>query len=193
MKTISVFGCPQINVCWSVYRGKTDRLEDFRRPHTRVWGWLMGRDNAWPLSVAVDDMGRVRMTLPPVIDPVVGGGLRGRRTHLTAGAYGLRLLWVKGEASNRALIETGRRNFTEIRNAILLVDDEDHIMPAGKMLDVSSVAATYGYDGLDAWEMAVMSGDTRLPKLEWLARLSRVVNSEGDTGGCEDGGASWVD
>lgn len=188
MKTVSIYGCPQIRVAWSVYRGRTDCLEDFKRDKVKVWGWLVGRDNAWPLSATVDVLGRVRFTLPPVIDPVG----KWRNTRLTPGAYDLKLLWVKGHAVSSALVETGRRNYTEVRNALLLVDDDEHRWPLNGVLEVSSAAATYGYDGLDAWEMAVMHGDTILPKLEWIARLSKVVNGESVVdGGCDCAG--WVD
>lgn len=124
------------------------------------------------MDCSVDSAGRITSS--------IGSGL-------AEGTYSLQLVWVKNwmrpyvKGGGFANPDHSSRSdcFTLTRKDMLFTitnqSSEAEVMTGSTALfRFRTSAASYGYDGLSAWEVAVMRGTTTLPEDEWVANLSEM-------------------
>lgn len=137
---------PVARLEWSVYKGASGVLEDFDRAD--VFLWFVGAGNKFLVECTTED-GVIKAVIP---------------NWLPVGVYGVKAMWVKDVCYKRCL--------SEVQKVFAVTDDPSEATPViGEkcVIKVKSCSATYGYDGLSAYEMAVLEGKTQLSEEEWVA------------------------
>lgn len=166
----------RINLSWTISRGASKVKEDFRR--SSLFVFLTSNNEQIPLNYTLSE-NVITATLP---------------TELPEGVYGLLAVWFKSasnpfEGGNDAgLPPLGRMSRSQVDDlfGITVVSNEaDYSESSAVNIEVRSMVATYGYDGLSAYEIAVISGQTALRQSEWVSnitelneRLSEIENAE---------------
>lgn len=166
----------RINLSWTISRGASKVKEDFRR--SSLFVFLTSNNEQIPLNYTLSE-NVITATLP---------------TGLPEGVYGLLAVWFKSacnpfEGGNDAsLPPLGRMSRSQVDDlfGITAVSNEaDYSESSSVNIEVRSMVATYGYDGLSAYEIAVISGQTALRQSEWVSnitelneRLSEIENAE---------------
>lgn len=141
----------QITVRWTIYRGFSKQPEDFTR--ARVVCMLSSSDNKFPVNVDVagEACGQHLLITVPA--------------GLPAGVYAIEAVWTKNE---------GRSVARSRRDAVLAVtpnpeESTDHgAATTATILNIKSSAATFGYDGLSAYELALLKGMTTESENTWV-------------------------
>ena len=162
----------KIDIEWSVKKGVGNEAEDFSRSTVSLF--LFSDENRWTVPCTADYTGTVRAELPET---------------LPEGVYSLELIWVKND---RSINET--RCIQRTRKTCVFVIDAAAVLPASAQsralpglpdippieapdpiptVKMVTVAAPYGYDGLSAYESAVLRGKTNLSEEEWLEAASK--------------------
>lgn len=166
----------RINLSWTISRGASKVKEDFRR--SSLFVFLTSNNEQIPLNYTLSE-NVITSTLP---------------TGLPEGVYGLLAVWFKSacnpfEGGNDvSLPPLGRMSRSQVDDlfGITAVSNEaDYSESSSVNIEVRSMVATYGYDGLSAYEIAVISGQTALRQSEWVSnitelneRLSEIENAE---------------
>lgn len=155
-----------IRVNWTIQRGASRVQEDFRRASLFVF--LIGRDNVYPVNYTLEDN---------VIKAVIEPGL-------PEGVYGLKAIWYKDSLSpmEKVYLHNGKCPYTYGRESQSRVDhvfgitalsEESESSPENTLyIDITTAVATYGYDGLSAYEIAVLSGHTTASQDAWVGNLA---------------------
>lgn len=157
-----------ISIEWSVFRSR-GVLEDFR--DSKLYVWLCGASDRYPIAVDVANPLAVRVP-----------------ADLPVGDYSLVLMWSK--QNYQTLIRNGKMVDdalckTKIDGVFALVDVGESPEVANLntvQLRCSSLTEVYGYDGLDAYQIAVVRGFAG-SESEWLKsqRHVKVLDQEGDS------------
>ena len=160
MVSVYVKNQPQIRIKWAIYKGGQVK-ENLDAAKLKVW--LVSRLNRIPLSVSCDSKGNITAELPT----------------LEAGVYGLKAIWFKDY--NNPL---PKRGMSEVQ-LVLSVQSaltEDCISDDITIAVKSEVNTSYGYDGMDAYELAVFRGTTEASEEDWLNSrgVTATVQGEGD-------------
>lgn len=137
---------PVVKLAWVIYKGSSWVLEDFSR--ARVNLWIVGACNKWLVACTAID-GVIHAEIP---------------RSLPVGVYGVRAMWVKNDCCCK-------RTQSEVNHAFMVTNvpgDATPIEGDECVIHIKSWAATYGYDGLSAYEMAVLAGKTHLSEDEWM-------------------------
>lgn len=148
----------KINIEWTVMKGVGNEAEDFSRSAVALF--LFSEENRWAVPCVADYTGVVKAQLPET---------------LAEGVYSLDLIWVKNDGSVK-----GSRCIQRTRKPCVFVVDAGTQPPAGYegqpvTVEISTVAAPYGYDGLSAYEIAVLRDATTLDEQEWSKGLFNDV------------------
>lgn len=155
----------RINLSWTISRGASKVKEDFRR--SSLFVFLTSNNEQIPLNYTLSD-NVITATLP---------------TGLPEGVYGLLAVWFKSasnpfEGGNDAsLPPLGRMSRSQVDDlfGITAVSNEaDYSESSAVNIEVRSMVATYGYDGLSAYEIAVISGQTALRQSEWVSNITEL-------------------
>lgn len=155
----------RINLSWTISRGASKVKEDFRR--SSLFVFLTSNNEQIPLNYTLSE-NVIKATLP---------------TGLPEGVYGLLAVWFKSacnpfEGGNDAgLPPLGRMSRSQVDDlfAITAVSNEaDYSESSAVNIEVRSMVATYGYDGLSAYEIAVISGQTALRQSEWVSNITEL-------------------
>lgn len=157
-----------ISIEWSVFRSR-GVLEDFR--DSKLYVWLCGASDRYPIAVDVAN---------PLVVSVPAD--------LPVGDYSLVLMWSK--QNYQTLIRNGKMVDdalckTRLDGIFALVDVGESPEVANLntvQLRCSSLTEVYGYDGLDAYQIAVIRGFVG-SESEWLKsqRHVKVLDQEGDS------------
>ena len=157
-----------ISIEWSVFRSR-GVLEDFR--DSKLYVWLCGVSDRYPIAVDVANPLAVRVP-----------------ADLPVGDYSLVLMWSK--QNYQTLIRNGKMVDdalckTRLDGIFALVDVGESPEVANLntvQLRCSSLTEVYGYDGLDAYQIAVIRGFAG-SESEWLKsqRHVKVLDQEGDS------------
>ena len=155
----------RINLSWTISRGASKVKEDFRR--SSLFVFLTSNNEQIPLNYTLSE-NVITATLP---------------TGLPEGVYGLLAVWFKSacnpfEGGNDAsLPPLGRMSRSQVDDlfGITAVSNEaDYSESSAVNIEVRSMVATYGYDGLSAYEIAVISGQTTLRQSEWVSNITEL-------------------
>ena len=155
----------RINLSWTISRGASKVKEDFRR--SSLFVFLTSNNEQIPLNYTLSE-NVITATLP---------------TGLPEGVYGLLSVWFKSacnpfEGGNDAsLPPLGRMSRSQVDDlfGITAVSNEaDYSESSAVNIEVCSMVATYGYDGLSAYEIAVISGQTALRQSEWVSNITEL-------------------
>lgn len=147
---------PNIQVDWEIQRGP-GVLEHFGR--SSVYTFVVCRDNKIPVSNTIDDFGHIVFTLP---------------MDMPAGVWGLRAIWTKDEqdvlGNANAFVKVMR---SEIDNVLGVSHNiNEATITSDIRVKAKSQIASYGLNGLSAYELAVMKGKTSLSENEWIEAQS---------------------
>lgn len=148
----------KINLEWTVMKGVGNEAEDFSRSSVALF--LFSEQNRWTVPCVADYTGVVKAQLPET---------------LAEGVYSLDLIWVKNDGSVK-----GSRCVQRTRKPCVFAVDAGTQSPAGYegqpvTVEIRTVAAPYGYDGLSAYEIAVLRDATTLDEQEWSKGLFNDV------------------
>lgn len=155
----------RINLSWTISRGASKVKEDFRR--SSLFVFLTSNNEQIPLNYTLSE-NVITATLP---------------TGLPEGVYGLLAVWFKSacnpfEGGNDvSLPPLGRMSRSQVDDlfGITAVSNEaDYSESSAVNIEVRSMVATYGYDGLSAYEIAVISGQTALRQSEWVSNITEL-------------------
>lgn len=137
---------PVARLEWSVYKGASGVKEDFTGAN--VFFWMIGAGNRFLVDCTTED-GMIKAVIPSM---------------LPEGVYDLRAMWIKEE-------NCCKRSMSEVENAFGVTYDPEEATPVvgdSCTIKVKSCTATYGYDGLSAYEMSVLKGKTTMSEEEWI-------------------------
>lgn len=157
-----------IHVEWTVFKGKTLVHEDFSRALIKVF--LAGAGERYLLEAA-ECKGTLHFDCPE---------------GLPEGVYSLELVYVK----NMGNLKNGCYNDrcfmrSRIDNAFAVTEYQGEATYPGDddvTLEYKSQVASYGYDGLSAYEIAVLRGDWNGTEGDWVeSRLGVVLKQETGT------------
>ncbi len=141
----------QITLHWTVFRGVSACPEDFSR--SKVVCLLDSHSNKIPVGVEVVQGGKgsyLSLAVP---------------TGLSEGVYDLQAVWTKNEGRSiaRSRIDGA---FAVTQNAEESTDKGGASLET--VLRFHSSAGTYGYDGLSAYELALLKGLTTKSETKWV-------------------------
>lgn len=148
-----------ITITWKVFRGLSRNEEDFTRVNLlKVFLWERTHGRRFHVPSNVQD-NRITLYIPAGALP--------------PGVYNMDAIWIKNadsfpehpELNSRCVIRTRKDrafSITEYEEEAT-VAKEDTVK-----LNCETTVATYGYDGLSAYEIAVMRGDFNGSESEWL-------------------------
>lgn len=141
----------QITLHWTVFRGVSVCPEDFSR--SKVVCLLDSHSNKMPVSAEA-----VQGEKGQYLSVVVPSGL-------AEGVYDLQAVWTKNEGRSiaRSRIDNA---FAVTQNAAEATDKGGASLET--VLRFRSSAGTYGYDGLSAYELALLKGLTTKDETEWV-------------------------
>lgn len=166
----------KINLEWSVKKGIGNEAEDFSRATVSLF--LFNDENRWAVPCTADYTGLVKAELPETLEE---------------GVYSLELVWIKNDKSineTRCVQRTRKTCVFIIDSTVSLAADARDVSPMPDIppitvpgqpvtVKMTTVAAPYGYDGLSAYETAVMRGiQINISEKEWSEILYNYEASE---------------
>lgn len=153
-----------IRIEWTILKGISPIREDFSRATVKVF--LIGNREKYLLDVSTKD-GILKMEIPQ---------------GLPEGTYSIEAIWIKnrGIPDNRNICKSRKDNLFSITE---FEREATNIGEGVVVLKVKTSTATYGYDGLSSYELAVLRGDWNGTEGEWLKheRYVSVLDSRGDS------------
>lgn len=161
----------RINLSWTISRGASKVKEDFRR--SSLFVFLTSNNEQIPLNYTLGE-NVITATLP---------------TGLPEGVYGLLAVWFKSasnpfeggnDASLPPLGRMSRSQVDDLFGITAVPNEADYSESSAVNIEVRSMVATYGYDGLSAYEIAVISGQTALRQSEWVSNITELNERLGE-------------
>lgn len=165
-KTVYILEDRKIRVEWTILKGTSPVREDFRRALVKVF--LIGNCEKYLLE-ATADRGTLMIDIPEGLEP---------------GLYSLEAIWVKNAGHPGRHDRDLCRSMKQDLFAITEFEEEATNLPEGTVvLKAKSSTATYGYDGLSSYELAVLRGEWNGTEGEWLKhqRYVSVLDGRGDS------------
>lgn len=165
-KTVYILEDRKIRVEWTILKGTSPVREDFRRALVKVF--LIGNCEKYLLE-ATADRGTLMIDIPEGLEP---------------GLYSLEAIWVKNAGHPGRHDRDLCRSMKQDLFAITEFEEEATNLPEGTVvLRAKSSTATYGYDGLSSYELAVLRGEWNGTEGEWLKhqRYVSVLDGRGDS------------
>ena len=165
-KTVYILEDRKIRVEWTILKGTSPVREDFRRALVKVF--LIGNCEKYLLE-ATADRGTLMIDIPEGLEP---------------GLYSLEAIWVKNAGHPGRHDRDLCRSMKQDLFAITEFEVEATNLPEGTVvLKAKSSTATYGYDGLSSYELAVLRGQWNGTEGEWLKhqRYVSVLDGRGDS------------
>ena len=140
--------------------------EDFRRANVKVF--LIGNTEKYYLEATAED-GILKFDIPQGLEE---------------GTYGIEAIWVKNEGhlgmGNRSISRSKKERLFSITE---FEEEATNLGDGEVVLKFTSSTATYGYDGLSSYELAVLRGEWTGTEGEWLKhqRYVSVLDGRGDS------------
>lgn len=162
---VYIFKDRLIRVEWTIYKGISPVKEDFSRSNVKVF--LLGNREKYLLQARADK-GTLYVDIP---------------SGLEEGTYSIEAIWVKNMDhvfDTRSVCRSKKEDLFSITE---FEDEATNIGEGVVVLKVKTSTATYGYDGLSSYELAVLRGDWNGTEGEWLKheRYVSVLDSRGDS------------
>lgn len=187
----------QITIRWRIFRGVSEHLEDFSLANVKVM--LCNGANRFPCACTLQTESTTDTTdeVPGSLrqqpwNVTIGSSAHGYEhttpgagtpllittpidPQLPAGVYSIEAVWSKNN---------GRSVARSRRDAVLAVtanseESTDHgAATTATILNIKSSAATFGYDGLSAYELALLTGQTTKTQEEWIADAVETALNE---------------
>lgn len=162
---VYIFKDRLIRVEWTIYKGISPVKEDFSRSNVKVF--LLGSREKYLLQARADK-GTLYVDIP---------------SGLKEGTYSIEAIWVKNMDhvfDTRSVCRSKKEDLFSITE---FEDEATNIGEGVVVLKVKTSTATYGYDGLSSYELAVLRGDWNGTEGEWLKheRYVSVLDSRGDS------------
>lgn len=151
---------------WTIFKDRGLR-EDFSRA-SNVAFYLIGRE------------GR------ELIVPTGSNAFRFALPSLCEGVYSVEAIWLKNDT--KVATDLGRSVArTRVDGAFEITADTTKCKAVSSscVVHIKSMVAIFGYDGLDAYQLAVLRGRTTLSEGAWLAETESRLNALGDRIGQE--------
>lgn len=148
---------PVAKLKWDIFKGASGVQEDFH--DARLLFWFVSGLYKYRVEVAIHD-NSIECELPRFLPP---------------GVYGVKALWCK---------DWFKRSKSEVEKVFAITDVEGDATPvdgASFTIHIKSYVASYGYDGLSAYELALLKGvTTAATEEEWLAEVgNRAIDLAG--------------
>lgn len=162
---VYIFKDRLIRVEWTIYKGISPVKEDFSRSNVKVF--LLGNREKYLLQARADK-GTLYVDIP---------------SGLEEGTYSIEAIWVKNMGhvfDTRSVCRSKKEDLFSITE---FENEATNIGEGVVVLKVKTSTATYGYDGLSSYELAVLRGDWNGTEGEWLKheRYVSVLDSRGDS------------
>ena len=162
---VYIFKDRLIRVEWTIYKGISPVKEDFSRSNVKVF--LLGNREKYLLQARADK-GTLYVDIP---------------SGLEEGTYSIEVIWVKNMDhvfDTRSVCRSKKEDLFSITE---FENEATNIGEGVGVLKVKTSTATYGYDGLSSYELAVLRGDWNGTEGEWLKheRYVSVLDSRGDS------------
>lgn len=162
---VYIFKDRLIRVEWTIYKGISPVKEDFSRSNVKVF--LLGNREKYLLQARADK-GTLYVDIP---------------SGLEEGTYSIEVIWVKNMDhvfDTRSVCRSKKEDLFSITE---FENEATNIGEGVVVLKVKTSTATYGYDGLSSYELAVLRGDWNGTEGEWLKheRYVSVLDSRGDS------------
>lgn len=142
-----------LNISIDVFKGQSAVKEDLNRADLKVFLVRGVEKIRIPLNINIDSQGT----------------LKGSISHLPEGVYGIKAVWFKNGGRSPMYAERYQMfGITEYSNEATNPDSDTVLM----MIRLHT--ATYGYDGLDAYELSVLRGKTNLSEDKWLDMINNA-------------------
>lgn len=159
---IYIYKDRKIHIEWTIFKGTSPVTEDFDKALLKVF--LIGKEKY--LINATPKNGTLYIDLPE--------GLR-------EGVYSIEAIWVK----NKGILKDQRFNdrcISRSRKDYLFAiteyeEEATNIGEGAVLVKAKTSVATYGYDGLSAYEIAVLRGDFDGSEGEWLQWVHETIVS----------------
>lgn len=154
----------KIALRWSVFKGINACKEDLSR--SRVGLFVIGGTHRNRVCVGTINVsstsGDVSLTEDGDVIAEIPEGLG-------IGTYDVELVWIKNEKDFKSRCI----NCSRISDLFAITDDESEAQITRNTVSIKlkSQVGTYGYDGLSAYESAVLYGKTTLSEEEWIESL----------------------
>lgn len=144
-------------IMWTIYKGKSSIKEDFCRAHLKVFavccdlGYNAHKHSKYYLEHSINEDGDISVMVPV------------RR--LPEGVYSLKAIWFKNKLSGHPHHEPCvlDRSISIVPNVICISSSDHGTTPFHgdyPVVKIQSDISAFGYDGMDAYEMAVFKGAT---------------------------------
>ena len=146
----------KINLEWQVMKGIGNVEEDFSRSTVSLFLVKDGAENRYTVSCTASGNGLVRAEIAENTLPV--------------GVYGVELIWLKNDShigKSRCINRTRKACVFGIDSAVN--DTEQPVT-----VKMKTTAASYGYDGLSSWELAVLKGQTELSENDYVQNFTEI-------------------
>lgn len=162
---VYIFKDRLIRVEWTIYKGISPVKEDFSRSNVKVF--LLGNREKYLLQARADK-GTLYVDIP---------------SGLEEGTYSIEAIWVKNMDHVFDTRSVCRSKKEDLFSITKFEDEATNIGEGVVVLKVKTSTATYGYDGLSSYELAVLRGDWSGTEGEWLKheRYVSVLDSRGDS------------
>ena len=162
---VYIFKDRLIRVEWTIYKGISPVKEDFSRSNVKVF--LLGNREKYLLQARADK-GTLYVDIP---------------SGLKEGTYSIEAIWVKNMDHVFDTRNICRSKKEDLFSITEFEDEATNIGEGVVVLKVKTSTATYGYDGLSSYELAVLRGDWNGTEGEWLKheRYVSVLDSRGDS------------
>lgn len=142
----------KINLDWRIMKGLGKDPEDFYGSDVKLF--LCGKCNVFPLPIDLTrGDGHIIAKIPAGMPEDV---------------YGVHLLWSKNDKSGfgRCMMRTERHDIFCLDSSVETRNNAT--------IEIQSTAASYGYDGLSAYELAVLLGKTSLDRNQWVENAAEA-------------------
>lgn len=165
---IALYNGESHKILLMIYKGVFNTLEDFSRAAVKVF--LVTGNDKIPVMHELKD-GKLYATVPAGIEPSV---------------CAIQVVWAKNEHALKVLHVCSRTyNMALEQEAFVLTEyaDEATNLASGQVICIKMHVATYGYDGLNSYELAILRGDFSGSEKEWLQhqRTVSVLEGKGDS------------
>lgn len=151
-----------IRIEWTILKGTSHVREDFRRANVKVF--LIGNTEKYYLEATAED-GILKFDIPQGLEE---------------GTYGIEAIWVKNEGhlgmGNRSISRSKKERLFSITE---FEEEATNLGDGEVVLKFTSSTATYGYDGLSSYELAVLRGEWTGTEGEWLKHQRYVSVLDG--------------